>query len=306
MHIEQLLNEITELKLKVNYLENKLETKGPKSIVFKKKSFLKWPVILLVIVCVLLMTAADISGDKITFTGGTTISATEMNANFNALFGLADGNIGNSNLASDPASLEKVSGGAMKISGANVGIGAPSPDRNLHVYNDGGASILKVESANYNSANLLLTTPDSGDAWVSNKLNGLGISVGGSEVITILESNQNVGIGDANPNSELEVNGRIVSATKYIDASSDNEDVSGVNVLLCNTSSGTITLGGLSGGVNCQILHIVNTGSGDLIFEYNEASGTQKFVMNPPGVDLSVGWYGSVTAVYYNNWFIHD
>jgi hypothetical protein len=155
MHIEQLLNEITELKQKVNDLEQKLETKKTKSTVFKEKSFLKWPVILLVIVCVILMTAADISGDKITFAGGTTISATEMNDNFTALFDLVNGNIdsfnlaidsvgsdeiaasavGASELASDTVSLSKVSGGTVVVDAgtSRIGIGTTDPQNRLDV-----------------------------------------------------------------------------------------------------------------------------------------------------------------------------
>jgi hypothetical protein len=138
MENENVIQKIEELTNRISELEHQLSSKNhkPKNISI---SFLQWPVILLVFVSIILMTAGDISGDKITFAGGTTISATDMNANFDALLGLVNGNIDSFNLAIDEDSLSQVSGGAMDSNSGNIGIGISDAQDRLHVVGpDGG------------------------------------------------------------------------------------------------------------------------------------------------------------------------
>lgn len=62
---------------------------------------------------------------------------------------LQDGTVANRDLASDSASLNKVSGGAMTASGANVGIGTTSPDSRLNVVSD--SSIVNIIAEAYSN-----------------------------------------------------------------------------------------------------------------------------------------------------------
>lgn len=60
---------------------------------------------------------------------------------------------------------------------------------------------------------------------------------------------------------------------KTLDVSgpTDNVDVSGVNILELDTSSNNVTVGGLTGGVEGQILHVIDTStSGNATLEDSE------------------------------------
>lgn len=65
-----------------------------------------------------------------------------------------------------------------------------------------------------------------------------------------------------------------------ITADTDNQDVAGKGVLYVKTTDGNITLGGLSGGVDGQILYIVKASQNNVMtLEHFESTGTQKFYM---------------------------
>ena len=77
--------------------------------------------------------------------------------------------------------------------------------------------------------------------------------------------------------------GAVASATLTITASADDTNVSGVNTLFVNTTSGNVTLGGLVGGVDGQVLYIVKiVAVNDLILEHEEGIGgdTDDFFMH--------------------------
>jgi len=66
------------------------------------------------VVC-LLLTAGTVSKPN-TFAAGTAISASEVNANFDTLYNLVNGNIDSANLSSDANSIDKITGGLITIS----------------------------------------------------------------------------------------------------------------------------------------------------------------------------------------------
>ena len=100
-------------------------------------------------------------------------------------------------------------------------------------------------------------------------------------------------------NAKLEVAGAISSATMTITASSDTSDVSGVNTLFVNTTSGNVTLGGLVGGVDGQKLIVAKiVAVNDLILEHEEGIGgnTDDFFMHQLGDEIIDA--GGVELVY--------
>jgi len=103
----------------------------------------------------------------------------------------------------------------------------------------------------------------------------------------------------------VSVTGAISSATTSLsDAGpTDNLDVSGVNIVFCDTSGNNVTIGGTSGAVAGQVLHIVKTDvNNTLTIEHNEAG--QAFYM-PTAGDESIGAaYGGWTFVFDGTtWF---
>ena len=100
-------------------------------------------------------------------------------------------------------------------------------------------------------------------------------------------------------NGKLNVNGSINSNTLTITASADDTDVSGVNTLFVNTTSGDVTLGGLVGGVDGQKLAVVKiVAVNDLILEHEEGIGgtTDDFFMHQLGDEIIDA--GGVMIVY--------
>merc|ERR1712224_493812 len=78
-------------------------------------------------------------------------------------------------------------------------------------------------------------------------------------------------------------------------ADSDDLDVSGCTVVEC-TPSGTDRLGGLTGGVQGQILYVlkVDSGLGRLIIEHNEGTGNQD-IFTSSGADVMLSARGGMT-----------
>lgn len=99
-----------------------------------------------------------------------------------------------------------------------------------------------------------------------------------------------VGISTAAPAIDLDVLGAIGTRTyTTCTSSSDAFDVTNVSVLICNTSSGAITLGGLSGGVDGQVLFIFKgSNANNLVIESLEGTGTQKF-LTAGSTDITLG-----------------
>ena len=92
--------------------------------------------------------------------------------------------------------------------------------------------------------------------------------------------------------------GRVVSSTSatVTAAGPSSPDVSGVNVLLVDTTSNNVTLGGLTGGVAGQVVHIVKTvATNNLILE-DEEGDAQDFLLK---ADTTLtGQPGMFTCVY--------
>jgi len=96
---------------------------------------------------------------------------------------------------------------------------------------------------------------------------------------------------------ELMKGREVVNATIALAADSDNLDVSGGNVVEVNTAAATRTIGGLTGGVDGQIIRIIKvSASNNLVIEHDEGIGDQDF-LNPGAADITIGsGYGGVTA----------
>jgi hypothetical protein len=88
-----------------------------------------------------------------------------------------------------------------------------------------------------------------------------------------------------------------VGSITTITSSSDSLDVGEKTFILCDTTSGDITIGGLSNGVAGQriVLYKPNS-SNNLIVEHNEATGTQKIII-PGSADITFADYGGMTLI---------
>jgi hypothetical protein len=93
--------------------------------------------------------------------------------------------------------------------------------------------------------------------------------------------------------------------SRSVVADSDNVSVANVERLSVGTTAGNVTLGGLSGGVDGQVVRIIKTTqANDLIIEHNESTGDQKFIC-PGGTDITLSNFGGVTCVYNGSfWFV--
>jgi hypothetical protein len=94
------------------------------------------------------------------------------------------------------------------------------------------------------------------------------------------------------------------SATVTAAGPTDNVDVTGCSVLFLDTASNHVTVGGLSGGVAGQILHVVRTSTtNNAILEHNEGGGSQDIFLADEG-DQTLTTYGGWTLVCNGtSWF---
>jgi hypothetical protein len=91
---------------------------------------------------------------------------------------------------------------------------------------------------------------------------------------------------------------RFVSDTTTISTSSDEVDISGVSVLLVNTSGGDVTIGGFTGGVIGQILYVIpSDASNNIIIEDDEGTGNQDIKTASSG-DETITTDGGLTLIY--------
>jgi hypothetical protein len=89
-----------------------------------------------------------------------------------------------------------------------------------------------------------------------------------------------------------------------ITASDDDVPVDGVGLLQVSTSLGDVTIGGLSGGRQGQVLFIQNyAGSNAVILEYNEGDGTEKFLW-PTTTDKVIEAKRGVAVAYTGTYWI--
>ena len=179
-----------------------------------------------------------------------------------------------------------------------------------------------------NTTNIRLSAEGSNDTYFNNSdcdvaigstsAGGYKLQVTGTTNITsdltvdtstlkVDSSNNRVGIGTTSPTTTLDVEGSVSYKHISLTDSSDDLDVSGCTIVEC-TPSGTDYLGGLTGGVQGQILHIlkVDSGLGRIIIQHNEGTGNQDIFLSGAS-DVMLSARGGMT-LYCNgtSWFALD
>ena len=133
---------------------------------------------------------------------------------------ISDGSVTSAKLASDAASLNKISGGVMTSSGGNVGIGTTAPGAPLEVRVPGDNAVIRLKSGSamvprYSSVDFL----DSGNVgWGIGKTPEATFYIdeqGVDNRLTILKGG-NVGIGTTTPAAKLQVAGTIMATSLVV------------------------------------------------------------------------------------------
>ena len=221
--------------------------------------------------------------------------------------------------------------GGINYGSGNVGIGTTTPSRKLSI--DGTLSQLGISSSGVErfvasiSANIvdLNPLPDATGATAVRFFRTTNTT--GTKRIDFLKGDGtattqarigvdgqnsffqvgggNLGIGTMAPESTLDVEGTVSFKQGSMTESSDAFDVSGATSFTVNSTAGNIVLGGLSGGVQGQIIYLAKiTSTNSLTIEHNESTGTQKIIC-PAGVDLVLSNYGGVTLLYNGSlWYV--
>lgn len=105
------------------------------------------------------------------------------------------------------------------------------------------------------------------------------------------------GKGTVKVDDDLNVTGSISVGLSTITASADDVPVDSVTVLNVDTNGGHVTIGGFTGGVANQILHIYNSDANNIIIEDDEGTGNQDIKTNT-GADVTITAEGGCTLVY--------
>jgi len=155
-----------------------------------------------------------------------------------------------------------------------------------------------------------ITTGDN-NTIIGARVTGLAIDLqnhviladGAGNIRITVDDSGNMGVNDFTPSCKLDVNGAIASNTTTITASADDTDVSGVNTLLVNTTSGNITLGGLVGGVAGQILRVAYIGDWTNTLTLEDTEGiNQDFYMHTRA-DETIDGGGFSFVCDGSNWY---
>jgi len=192
----------------------------------------------------------------------------------------------------------------------NVGIGTTSPASLLHLVSAGESTGgLRFQNA-HDIVNMFFVGDDNNEGFQITYVGTGGAEIelqADGDLILNGSNGDNVGIGTTSPTTTLDVEGTVSYKHTSLTANSDDLDVSGVTVVEA-TPSGTTRLGGLTGGVQGQILYIlkVDSGLGRLIIEHNEGTGNQDIFLSG-GSDVQLSTRGGMT-LYCNgtSWFALD
>ena len=107
-------------------------------------------------------------------------------------------------------------------------------------------------------------------------------------------ANQDVDLGDHNLSADMILSDfvSIANAAHY-----DDLDVSGVNVIVCDSTANDIVIGGFSNGVIGQVLFITKqVTANNLIIEHNEGTGTQR-IYTHNSADYTIATRGGTILV---------
>ncbi len=216
----------------------------------------------------------------------------------------------------------------MRITGTgNVGIGTTSPTEPLEVWSANSQAyhypIVARNPYNNNAPNIdygvgikLQLDDNSENKWASiayeadsayGNSGDLQFYVDGATNSTprmTLQHEGNLGIGINSPTTTLDVEGTVSYKSIGLSSSSDAFDVSGATTVTANSASGNIILGGFTGGVQGQIIHVIHRSpTNSLRFEHNEATATQP-IFTSTSADKTLSGYGGMTLFCDgNNWF---
>lgn len=103
--------------------------------------------------------------------------------------------------------------------------------------------------------------------------------------------------------------GALSSATRTFStgpAPQDDVNVSGINTLFIDCALNDVVIGGMLGGVNGQVLHVVRlcASINDVTLEHNEGTGNQDIFMHRGADETLTGEYGGWTLVCNGtNWY---
>ena len=211
--------------------------------------------------------------------------------------------------------------GDLDVAGS-VGIGTTSPNSNLHIKSSTGSEpVIQLETAldgggadtfirfgdsteNYSYA---LGIDDSSNTFrlAYNGSSYNGAVLGTTDLITVSTAG-NIGIGISAPTTTLDVDGTVsYKHTAFTTAGpTDDLDVSGTTVLEVDTSSNNVTIGGLAGGVQGQVLYVVKTNTTNFLqMEHNESGSTQAIFLTSGADERTVGYGGYTLYCNGTSWF---
>ena len=181
------------------------------------------------------------------------------------------------------------------ITGGKIGLGTTSPnfDTTLRC-TDSTTGGMNVTTAGYTnlpypgmaSQAIIFNARGFGftvDSAVLAAHSGLGLGIAANRAGTIVGLSNAGGYaivveaGACSLGSDVLISG---FSSSTVSSDSDAADVSACNVLLVNTSGGNITLGGLAGGVDGQLVYVFKYDEANILtIEHQEATGTQKFML---------------------------
>jgi len=202
-----------------------------------------------------------------------------------------------------------------------ISSGTSLADPEITISNTGD---LTLKAPNDSSAKILLqsdNSDDAGDDWTITANTNQRLTIGNdiasagtpASFLTIVPhataSSSSVSVPGSFSATTLDVDGiaKYKHTTFNTAGPTDGIDVSDTTVLEVDTSSNNVVIGGFSGGVQGQILHIVKTDTANLIqLEHNEtpAAGSHQKIYLTSGADERVVGYGGYT-LYCNgaSWF---